>query len=60
MKQPVLVVLDLHDGDTRTKRELGELLEDTLNGYGLLHKWHVQWAVPLSYTLEVPEGAIHG
>lgn len=53
MLQPVLVVLEVPDD---TKREvLGPDLEQQLR----LRGYRVKWAVPLQYTLEVPEGTLH-
>ena len=51
MLQPVLVILNVPDGTDRT--ELGTSLESYLR-----RDWTVKWAVPLQYTLEVPEGMI--
>lgn len=58
MLQPVLVLMDVRDG-TNTS-ELAETLEHTINGYGMLHKWHVRWAIPMSYTLDVPNNVVTG
>lgn len=52
MKQPVLVVLDVPD-DT-SKNKLREAVDFDLRAMG--HK--VEQVIPLSYTIDVPEGAI--
>lgn len=52
MKQPVLVILEVPDDTDRT--ELGKSLENYLRG-----PFTVDWCVPLSYALDVPEGALH-
>ncbi len=52
MRQPVMIVLDVPD-DTE-KRVLADDLERTLRARG----YKIEWAIPMSYTLEVPEGAI--
>lgn len=58
MLQPVILFMEVRDGTDR--RELAETLEQTINGYGLLHDWHVRYAVPMAYTLSVPEGMVTG
>lgn len=58
MLQPVMLVMDVRDGTDTT--ELAETIEHTINGYGLLYKWHVRYAIPMAYTLDVPKGAVTG
>ncbi len=52
MLQPVLVVLDVPDGTRRS--DLGPSVERGLRSQA----FNVKWAIPMAYTLEVPEGAI--
>ncbi len=51
MKQPVLVIMEVPDNVKLN--ELGSAVADHLRP-----RWGVYWAIPLSYTLDVPEGAI--
>jgi len=52
MLQPVLVVLEVPDGTKRN--DLGPSVERGLRSQA----FDVKWAIPMSYTLDVPEGAI--
>lgn len=58
MLQPVVLIMEVRDGTDR--RELAETLEHTVNGYGMLYKWHVKYAVPMAYTLDVPNNVVTG
>lgn len=52
MLQPVLVLLEVPEGTKH--RVLGPDMETQLRMRG----YTVQWAIPLSYTLEAPSGSV--
>lgn len=55
MKQPVLVVLNVPEGTEQ--RELQHQITQALNDAPRT-AWLVDRVIPLSYTLDVPQGAL--
>lgn len=54
MRQPVLVIMNVPENTHRDT--LGKTIEGELRDLG----HDVEWAIPMDYTLDVPEGAITG